>query len=353
MYQLLVDKKWSPARHIALVLFIAINFVGITFPPFSNIMLNNELQLRIAFKYLGFFFFLISVIFVYVNFFIFIPKYLLTNKYNQYILALVLASVIYFILQTYLTNHYLFDFRDLIPPTKYDLIGYLETAIVPLAFLTSCAGYKIFMRSLEEHKKFNDLKELQLKNELTNLKNQINPHFLFNTLNNLHTLMNKDLNKASQVVLGLSDILRYQLYETSFEHVSLSKEIDIIQYILEIERIRRDHCILELKTHGSTANIFIPPSIYLNFIENAIKHSVDNLDTSYIHIEFNIADDRIKFNCLNSKSRSFKAKTFGGIGLQNIKRRLELIYKDTYTLEIVENEIQYQISLTLPITSKI
>jgi LytS/YehU family sensor histidine kinase len=194
-----------------------------------------------------------------------------------------------------------------------------------------------------------EMREAKIQEELTNLKNQINPHFLFNTLNNLNTLISTDAGKASAVVLGLSDVLRYQLYEANGDKVLLKKDIEIVRQFLELEKIRRDNFQFGITVEGTVGGVMIPPFIFINFVENAIKHSADNKGFSYISLDFTVANGYLNFNCNNSKPAMAVIKNTGGLGLQNIKRRLELMYANTFTLAINDEAKEFTINLKLPV----
>ena len=221
-----------------------------------------------------------------------------------------------------------------------------------LAYVIWSAAYNFYHIALNMRR--NAVEKIAIENrakdlELINLRSQLNPHFLFNTLNNLNTLITVDSNKASAVVLGLSDVLRYQLYEADENKVLLKKDIEILRQFLELEKIRRDNFQFSIKTEGDIAAIFIPPFIFINFVENAIKHSVDNTGFSYISLDFNVAGSHLYFTCKNSKPSTIKVKVNGGLGLQNIKRRLELMYEDKFTLETKDDEKEFLIALALPL----
>jgi sensor histidine kinase YesM len=350
MINFLINKKWSILRHLIMILFLIINFIQLEDPSsFARSQIDNIETLMLKLKYINFWLTIISIIFVYLNLKILIPRFLLVEKFNIYMVYIFLCSIIYYVFQVKLINFMLVDFVKLFPVQELSIINYIGVSVTPLSFLCSCAGYKIFVKSIEDTKKYNELKEIQLKEELNNLKNQINPHFLFNTLNNLHTLIQKDAAKASEVVLGLSDVLRYQLYETDVHKVYLKKDIEIIKNILQIEKIRRDSFQFDLQSCSNTNDFVVPPFIFINFIENAIKHSADNVDTSYINIEFTSEKGLLNFKCINSKPIHKVSAKNGGIGLQNIKRRLELLYQNSYYLNIINNESHFEVALSIPI----
>jgi LytS/YehU family sensor histidine kinase len=218
----------------------------------------------------------------------------------------------------------------------------------PLVFLASTTGYKIFKTWIIDQERFATLEKEQLKSELTELKNQVNPHFLFNTLNNLHVLIKTNPDKASDIVFGLSDVLRYQISDSQNDKVSLNKDIDIIEQYLELEKIRRDNLVIKITKEGVINNVMIPPLLFTNFIDNAIKHSLSR-DASWIQINFNVKDDFLYFEISNSKSVNKIQTENTGLGLVNVKKRLELLYGSSHSIEMNDEKLVFTVKVKLPI----
>jgi len=172
---------------------------------------------------------------------------------------------------------------------------------------------------------------------------------LFNTLNNLNTLITTNPGKASAVALGLSDLLRFYLYEADKDSVLLKKDIEILKQVLELEKIRRTDFQFALITNSNINGIIVPPFIFTNFVENAIKHSLSDNSFSYVNIAFSAEGDYLVFDCENSIPKYRTVNEYGGLGLKNIQRRLELIYGDDYNLEINETGNKFTVKLTLPL----
>ncbi|WP_294273714.1 histidine kinase [uncultured Chryseobacterium sp.] len=200
-----------------------------------------------------------------------------------------------------------------------------------------------------------ELKNLTMTLELNELKNQITPHFLFNMLNNIKALIRNNPSKATDIIVRLSDLLRYQLYESSNEKVRLPSEIKFITNFLSLEKIRRDHFEFTIQTNNSLSDlqmVEIPPNLFMPFVENAVKHSADIMENeSNISIMFSITEKEIYFSCINSVSEAEVIQNlYGGLGLKNITRRLQLLYdNDNYTLDILPSPNQYAVNLKIPI----
>jgi len=174
-------------------------------------------------------------------------------------------------------------------------------------------------------------------------------------LNNVKALIRTDPEKASTVIIKLSEFLRYQLYENGEEKTLLTSEIEFLSNFINLEKIRRENFSVEInsKTDKRILNsTFIPPNLFTTFVENAIKHSVDiSGRESYIKITIEIIDKKLHFTCVNSRNSQFTIsdKKYGGLGLVNIKRRLELLYEKTYTLETLSFENEYVVNLIIPV----
>ena len=184
--------------------------------------------------------------------------------------------------------------------------------------------------------------------ELQQLKKQINPHFLFNMLNNANILVKDAPDEASQILEKLDNLLRYQLNDSTRREVFLTADIQFLTSFLELEKVRRDHFEYTIFQEGNMENICIPPLLFIPFVENAVKHNFDSEHPSYVHLFFKVEDNQLEFQCENSKPAVATGKSHvGGIGLTNIRRRLELLYLGRYLLEVAETENKYVVILKL------
>ncbi|WP_386783301.1 sensor histidine kinase [Lutibacter aestuarii] len=281
-----------------------------------------------------------------------IPKFLYNKSYILYLSFLLITVSIGFFTIKIFANTYIDPYR--INNGVYIEQSFLEqfynVSFTMIPFILSSTTLKLFQRWIIDNKKINELENKALKSELKALKNQINPHFLFNMLNNLNVLIKKDPEKASQVTIKLSDFLRHHLYENNKPTVFLQTEIRFINDFLELEKIRRDDFTFEINIKGKIKpTIQIPPNIFTIFVENAVKHSLDTNLPSYIMIDFIIESNNLKFVCINTKSELKKFESKKGLGLKNVKRRLELLYDNRFTLQISDLKATYKIDLKLPL----
>lgn len=192
-------------------------------------------------------------------------------------------------------------------------------------------------------------KELELSNrqsELSFLRAQINPHFLFNSLNNIYSLVYMQSGKALDAIAVLSDLLRYMLYETN-EKVSLQKELHYIEQYIALQKLRFDWPVkTTLKVAGHPDSIYIAPLLLIPFVENAFKHGDFSENADGLSISVSITQQKIYFHCFNQKSHRQKDET-GGIGLENVERRLALLYPGKNILNIDSNETHFIVNLEI------
>lgn len=212
-------------------------------------------------------------------------------------------------------------------------------------------GIKLLYRSLRDEQQMEELKRQNLQAEMDYLRYQINPHFFMNTLNNIHALIDIDTEYAKSAVIELSKMMRYVLYESGSETISLKKDIQFIENYIELMRIRYDSSIDICLDYPATIpnKVAIPPLLLIVFVENAFKHGVSYNHASFIHIRIGYQDDAVTAVISNSRHEKSRPGTTG-IGLENVKKRLALIYQDNYTLSIDDSDpAVYTVKLIIPI----
>lgn len=212
-------------------------------------------------------------------------------------------------------------------------------------------GIKLLYSSLRDEQQMEELKRQNLQAEMDYLRYQINPHFFMNTLNNIHALIDIDTEYAKSAVIELSKMMRYVLYESGSETISLKKDIQFIENYIELMRIRYDSSIDICLDYPATIpnKVAIPPLLLIVFVENAFKHGVSYNHASFIHIRIGYRDDAVTAVISNSRHEKSRPGTTG-IGLENVKKRLALIYQDNYTLSIDDSDpAVYTVKLIIPI----
>lgn len=306
-------------------------------------MVKGMLKLDIAL-----FFLLMGL--MYLQILVFIPRLLFRSKMFLFAVSFFVCIVIAYVGAWYFD--YIFS-RPVIPNTviphiELSLTDFIAKGLIIGIMMGCVTGLMVFKKWVNDMQYINQVQQMNLKTELDQLKSQVNPHFLFNTLNNLHVLIKTDPGKASQVILGLSDLLRYQLYDSAKETILLRKDIAFLENLLALEKIRKDDFTYTLETEGKTEGISVPPFLFIPFVENAIKHGATSVGHSYVKLHFMIAGEKLFFTAENSKPR-IKHDGIGGLGLKNIQRRLELLYPHIHTLKITEDETKYIVKLIIPL----
>lgn len=340
----IIDDRYRLLRHVSFLLGLLILFYSSNFThEFSGV-----------YKY--YFLFSVWTIFIvmfYVNMYVLVPVFFFRSRYLLYFLLLLGLVFLCLSFTSYLGDTYFDAHKINGNALEFRRVrGLFDGIIISIPIILLTTTVKLFQMWLKDRERISDLKNLTLTMELNELKNQINPHFLFNMLNNVKALIRKDPIKATEVLLKLSDFLRYQLYENNDEKTSLLSEIAFIHNFLNLEEIRRDKFTIKLSyDQPALTGILLPPNLFTTFIENAVKHSTDNDGKeTYIEISIKLSDTGIHFTCVNSFSPDSTDinREYGGLGLNNIKRRLDLLYQDNYVLDIIPEDDRYTINLIIP-----
>ncbi len=294
----------------------------------------------------------IHIFLSYLNIYYLMPKLVYEKRLISYILAIVSSIFIMVLLKYYLTSLLISQNVWREGPETYSFtLNYAITMMIGELYVMSfVAAIKITIDHMREDMRITELKQEQLETNLRFLRSQISPHFFFNTLNNIYALTLKKSDKAPEIVLKLSELMRYLLYGTEKSLQELSKEINCIKNYLELQRIRYDNNIdINVSIKGNIEDQKIAPMMLLPFIENCFKHGADNIDNQfYINIDFDIRDNFLHFQVSNPIA-SKKYKKTGGIGIKNVKKRLELRYlnQKDYKLSIQTKDNLYIVQLTL------
>jgi LytS/YehU family sensor histidine kinase len=287
------------------------------------------------------------------------PRFVYKRRYIQFIVML-FAALFFMLLVKFNLTYYLVS-TNVWPEgpevvNKLTLNYSIDMMIGELYVITFVTAIKVTLDWLYEHKRVTDLEKMQMQTELLFLRTQISPHFFFNTLNNIYSLAIEKSEKTAKLILKLSELMRYLLYETKENRQDLEKEILCIHNYLELERIRYGELLeVEIDITGDISEKKIAPIILLSFVENAIKHGAGkNIDRIYMKIAFEIKGDFLHFSISNPKPALAEAEQLGkasGIGLTNVRKRLSLGYKDNeYELEIKELEKTFEVNLKIKVS---
>lgn len=285
----------------------------------------------------------------YLNYFLLIEKLLFkgrTREYFLYNIILIAAAALFM--------HFGHGWLDSIIPALRPrrrghrsgmmLMFFIRNSTSLFLILGLSVAFKMTVRWFEVENERKELEKAKSEAELQNLKNQINPHFLLNTLNNIYALIEFNPNKAQEAVVDLSKLLRHMLYENDHTYVSLRQEAEFICNYIDLMRIRlSDNVKLTVDlSYSKTENIAVPPLIFISLIENAFKHGISGDKSSFIDISLKEhPGGKVEFRCSNSYFPKTELDRSGsGIGLELVKKRLELLYPDGYLWETkIEDEI--------------
>ncbi|GIZ10227.1 hypothetical protein FUMI01_29530 [Flavobacterium sp. UMI-01] len=243
-----------------------------------------------------------------------------------------------------------------VPTHKLTLNYTIDMMIGELYVVTFVTAIKITLDFLKEHKRVADLEKVQLETELLFLKTQISPHFFFNTLNNIYSLAVENSKKTPKIILKLSELMRYLLYDTGSKKQTLENEILCIQNYIDLERIRHnDELEVDMSISGDIQDKKIAPILLLSFIENAFKHGAQkNIGKVKIDISLIIKKDFLYFRTSNpmplKTQHTERFNQSSGIGLENVKKRLALGYnKNDYKLKIKSDENKFVVKLKIKV----
>ena len=227
----------------------------------------------------------------------------------------------------------------------------LLAIVVLLLMFGANLGIKGYFRGRDDRRRLAKLERQNLEQQLEYLRYQINPHFFMNTLNNIHALVDIDPEKAKDTILELSKMMRFVLYEGNKKGVPLSRELDFIRHYVALMQLRySDKVLITVDLPKEVPERQVPPLVLITFIENAFKHGVSYQHESFIKIKVSVVDERLCFSCVNSKAgKPTVDESKGGVGLANVRKRLDLMYKDNYTLRILNETDIYTVELNIPL----
>ncbi|SHI46104.1 sensor histidine kinase [Aquimarina spongiae] len=308
---------------------------------------------RATYNYLGC---IIEIPFYYIHMYYLWPKFISRKKYATYFIIfiplLVLNSWLVLLLRYYLVFPYLLELTN--PPKDFfalpRILGLARSILLwfgpptAIKILQDHFTNKINIERLEKEKKIS---------ELNFLKSQMNPHFLFNTLNNLYSLSLKSSKKTPQALLQLSNLLSYTLYDASEDQISLEKEIQHLNDYIELEKLRfGDRLNLQLEMEGDFSKVMITPLIIIPLAENAFKHCALN-ERGIVDISFKIAvtQNQLQINTVNPVANVPKEDHKNGIGVQNLSKRLQIIYPQKHTFKLEEKAQKFYTELCIDLNN--
>ncbi len=291
---------------------------------------------------------LINISLFYLNYLLLIPQFLNKKRYGIYAVAIVVAVILYGFFKYGVA---LIFKQYVLMRVKGHVTGFgsyfLSTVFTSLVFLFLSAALKFTVDWFLNERIQRDLENQRLSAELAFLKSQINPHFLFNSLNSIYSLAYQRSETTPEAILKLSEIMRYMLYECNENKVDLAKELQYLQSYIDLQKIRfGNKAFIDFKIEGEVGNQQIVPLLLIAFIENAFKHGVASNQLTPIRLLIEVDEAHLHFYIQNKKHTNYRDAS-GGIGLNNVKRRLDLLYPEKYNLEIRDETDTYTVELSL------
>ena len=290
----------------------------------------------------------------YVNIYYLFPKYISNKKYASYIFYFIIALCLFYVIRTELIYQFINENvwpESETPQNAYSFNHILVVFLIGIYDVALVTTIKLTADWVFERKRIEELQKAQLRTELNLLKSQIQPHFFFNTLNNLYALAISKSDDAPRVILKLSDMMQYVLYEVNSPKVTLLQEIKHIDNYVDIEKMRfNDRIESEMNITGEIEDIQVPPLLFLSFVENCFKHGLKENDNIFINMSFKVIDKKyLEFILKNNFNPNANNTNKQGIGLSNAKRRLNLLFLNNYTMESKIEDDTYILFLKIPI----
>lgn len=337
MLRLLIDPGYRVRRHL-LLLFMSLVVIFVNF--YLDLFTHRDMMINVIHGF-------ILLMPIYLSIFVLTPRLLLKNRVGGYFFSIFLIILFALMASFIIRKDSIFEEYKVLE-VWVAFISFVSSAIILVLIITGASAVVVFQHYLKYGQRIVELENTTMQSELEQLKNQINPHFLFNMLNNANVLIKEDPAEAVFVLSRLKDLLKYQLKDSVAEEVKLDDDIHFLTDYLNMEKIRRDNFDYIVSAEGETAGVKVPPLLFIPFVENAVKHNNDNRKLSYVHLFFKVEENALIFVCINSKPTEQKEYCEdSGIGLANIRRRLQLLYESNHSLEIDETDITYTVRLRL------
>jgi len=313
---------------------------------------NDQLSFTMNFQFIGTI--PVSIALTYINLYLLMPLYYYPQKYKLYALSFVILFLSGGLLTRFIVHQFVLPWEQLHNPSRYR--QEVKHFWIPIRIIRNSIGVfpivlitmliELIRNAYQQEKNLRELEKEKFSAEMGLLKSQINPHFFFNTLNSLYALTLKGSEQASNVVLRLSNLMHYMLYEASAAKVLLKDEIGHLENYIGIEQMRfADRLELSFQYSGDITGKTIAPLLLLPFVENAFKHGLAD-DAGWVTITLKVIDHQLFLKVDNSYTINTQIKGHG-LGLKNVKRRLDLTYPGQYELQLTQNDQVYEADLKL------
>jgi hypothetical protein len=289
---------------------------------------------------------------VYINIIFFVPRFLEEKKYLYYLIWVIITiacctqfNIFFFdkLINYILPGYYFISYYGFFDILKFVVIYFAVSSLLKFS--------KSWFLLSDTNRRLSQLQKEKIETELKALKGQINPHFLFNSMNSIYSLALSRSEKTPEIILKLSDIMRYIIYEANTDFVDLSKEINYLNDYIDLQKLRTDNrATIKFEIVGSLDKVKVAPLLFFPLVENSFKHGVKgSTGKSFINIELLLDDASIRFTIENNLGLidNVERKEYKGIGLDNVKKRLEMTYPDKHEFSIFKNEDTFKVELKI------
>lgn len=294
----------------------------------------------------------IIMIATYFNIFVTVERFLLRKKYFLFTLSLGVSLVVFGLLRRVVNFFAVYQVLYPQKATNLFFVPKITIDAVNVHLFVGLGAMIYFIRRWMEQRRINEeLMKEKVAAELSLLKSQVQPHFIFNTLNNIYMLSLKSSPQTSEMIYRLSALLSYMLYDTKRQYIELEKEVEYVKNYINLEKIRYGERLdVQLTVFNNVQGINVPPLLFLPLVENAFKHGVSNaVEECWIHIDISLKKKNLVFKIENSviKEKNVSNGFGNGLGLENLKRRLEILYPNRHELKVMNDECSYLATLKL------
>jgi len=285
----------------------------------------------------------------YANIYWLFPKYFKKGKFVLYGLLVILCLLLYTALKN-VHDQWLYGYVIGVAGKKHFFSNTFYNFSIGFFYMTFTLALVLSKNWYQQQLLLKKIMIENLETELRYLKAQLNPHFLFNSINSIYFLIDKENTEARQSLQKFSDLLRYQLYEGNEDQIAIEKEIEYLESYIDLQRLRKNlHYEIQFTRGEDVKGFTVAPLLLITFVENAFKHVSNYTDkANRIHAELHMQDDYLQFSVINTKSK-YTGDDQKQIGLKNVKRRLELLYNDRYSLDITDEPNLYTVHLKLKV----
>jgi len=330
---------------VAWVIFLSLPYIFRPKPVMDAIVMEHKATF-IFLRFLTFNIYLICIF--YLHAYWMLPRLLLKKRYVGYILLVVVLFIFFQLIREALfirpiplgpiDQH---EFEIFRPDRMVSMFLFVVIMIIS-------GGIRIIQEWIQAEKRAKQIEAERLAMELSFLRSQINPHFLFNTLNTLYSLTLLKSDHAPEAVMKLSNMMRYITDDSNLERILLTKEVEYISHYVELQKLRLSrNMTVQVNMNGEFQQIEIPPLILIPFVENAFKYGISSHERAAIHITLNVIDDRLSFRVSNRIFLDRELPQTPGLGIKNTRLRLEKIFQDRFTLDIIDNGKVFIVALDI------